>query len=676
MEKTDTPHGSGVQYCAEYFKHEYYRYEGLRESDLTMCNDFKRVQITSFHEALYEGNIDFILDVLRQFTDKEIGKFALNALLDYRVKAREQCPIVLLENDDSSDVADAKAQDKMRSEKDTAQAQERYRKLMLSSNPGLCTELPVALVLFSGNEYLLRTLVQEGLQLDAVDSKGNCVFHELVKFSVFNTERALEAVDNVLYLLPDNTAREKLFFTPNSKGIRPVELAAKMARPRMLLKYMNIEGVYRHTVQQCLMFKIVRYNVTHYESPDAKVYKSLLYYLTEADEEELNDFQQCGLLAKEPFNSWIEATFDTQRGTMRFLVWYWILFYALTIDHLADFADGGPSLPVVISILIMALLLLLVEVVHTKNNLREMWYSVESMFKHGKVPVTFTFSYRAIQLIFCAFVIFNVCSAGFFCDAVQFVQITYVMCTFFGVLSILFFLQLKEGVGHLLIVIQKMLYEVFLYSFMFGTFYLAFACSFTLLSPQYGQACVSVNNSTSAVNDSASIAKLSNIQFKSFPRSLYETLLLVLYVMPPTDIYFDQLESPLLTQILYSLLVLIPGLMMVNFLIAIMTRRAEQIDSLKDSILKLEKLSLVLYVQERKKNKVVRWIYEKFHSLYRFLTCSEKCKNYTEKSKCFDRSSNCVCNCLRNYFAPKHSELFQYTRDGQVYLEVVEVTVK
>ena len=599
MEKTDTPHGS-VQYCVEYFKHEYYRYEGLKETDFTVYNDFKRVQLTTFHEALYEGNIDFILDMLRQFTDKEVSKFALNTLLDYRVKTQEQSPVVLLECDDSSDVTDAKSQDKMQSEEDTAQIQESYRRLMLRSNPGLCTELPVALVLFSGNEYLLRTLVQEGLQLDAVDSRGNCVFHELVKFSVFNTERALEAVDNVLYLLPDCTARERLFFTPNCKGMRPVELAAKMARPRMLLKYMNIEGVYRHTVQQCLMFKIVRYNVTHYESPDSKVYKSLLYYLTEADEEELNDFKQCGLLAKEPFNSWIKATFETQRGTVRFLVWYWILFYVLTIDHLVDFEDADPSLHITIFLFILAFLVLLVEVVHTKNNLREMWYSVERMFKHGKVPVTFTFSYRAIQLIFCALVIFNVCSAKFFCHAVQFVQITYLMFSFFGVLSILFFLQLKEGVGHLLIVIQKMLYEVFLYSFMFGTFYLAFACSFTLLSPQYRQTCGS-QSTDRAVNDSASTTEHDNIQFKSFPRSLYETLLLVLYVMPPTDIYFDHLESPILTQILYSLLVLIPGLMMVNFLIAIMTRRAEQIDSLKDSILKLEKLSLVLYVQERKK---------------------------------------------------------------------------
>ena len=349
--------------------------------------------------------------------------------------------------------------------------------------------------------------------------------------------------------------------------------------------------------------------------------------------------------------------------------------YVLTIDHLVDFEDAYPSLHITIFLFILAFLVLLVEVVHTKNNLREMWYSVERMFKHGKVPVTFTFSYRAIQLIFCALVIFNVCSAKFFCHAVQFVQITYVMFSFFGVLSILFFLQLKEGVGHLLIVIQKMLYEVFLYSFMFGTFYLAFACSFTLLSPQYRQTCGS-QSTDSAVNDSASTTEYDNIQFKSFPRSLYETLLLVLYVTPPTDIYFDHLESPILTQILYSLLVLIPGLMMVNFLIAIMTRRAEQIDSLKDSILKLEKLSLVLYVQERKKNKVVRWIYEKFHSLYRFLTCFEKCKKYTEKCKCFDKSSNCFCNWLRNYFAPKHSELFQCTCDGKVYLEVVEVTVK
>ena len=661
-----------IQACADYFKQEYHRYQAMEQpyQSHTAWDGVKRVQITPFHEALCEGNFDFVMDTVKLLNDKPIIKFTLNALLDYRIKNQHHQPMILTEFDNCN-TPEIKITNEEKQLEQTIQTQKRYRKLMLTSKKGLCTELPAALVAYSGNEYLLRALVQEGLELDAIDSRCNCILHELVKFSVLDATRALEGVDNVLHLLPNKNVRKRLFHMPNCQGIRPVELAAKMARPQMLQKYMNIDGVYRHTVDQCLMFKIVRYDVTDYESRDAKVYKSLLYHLTEADEDELNNFQQCGLLSKEPFNSWIQATFENEKGIIRSLIWFWLILYALTFYQILNFAANGDAFePQAMAVqFMMASFVLIVEIVHTKNNLREMWYSVERVFKHGKVPVTFTFSYRAMQLLFCVSVLINVLSATIFCNSVKFVQITFVMVAFFGVLSILFFLQLKEGVGHLLIVIQKMLYETFLYSFMFGTFCMATASAFALMNPQIRNNCKNNENATTQTRK----RNEDPVQFESFPNSLYETILLVLYIMPPSDIYFREMESPFLTQLFYIFLILFPGLMMVNFLIAIMTRRAEQIDVLKDNILKLEKLSLVLYMQERKKNKVVRWIYEKCHTVYQCLTCFHRCRKCTDKCTCCH--NNRCCTFLRNYFFPKHSTLFQYMPDGKVYLEVVEVAL-
>ena len=356
------------------------------------------------------------------------------------------------------------------------------------------------------------------------------------------------------------------------------------------------------------------------------------------------------------------------------MIWYWLILYTLTLSQLINFSNGDQfDPPTMIPQFMMAALILLIEVVHTKNNLREMWYSIQQMFKHGKVPVTFTFSYRVMQLLFCALVMISALGALFSCHATKFVQITNVLVAFFGVLSLLFLIQLKEGVGHLLIVIQKMLYETFLYSFMFGTYILSFAAAFSLMNPNLRNDCQDRQNAT---NQTIIPSKEMTVQFGSFLNSLYETLLLVLYIMPPVDIYFSKMESPFLTQILYVGLILIPGLMMVNFLIAIMTRRAEQINILKDNILKLEKLSIVLYMQERKKNKVVRWLYEKAHTVYNFLNCFNRCRKCMGKCKCHNIPTNFICKFLRNYFFPQHSRIFQYMPDGKVYLEIVEVAIK
>ncbi len=661
--------------CAEFLKTKYYEYQArLVDSGYKEIPMQPRIPVCDFHEALCEGHFDFATDTIKCLGDQAIAKFALNTLLDYGADRSDDPSVDAVSKDEeTSDTLHVTSDGGTQVEPDSRPAsldetQQRYRSRMFASRPGLCTELPLALATFSGNEYLLRTLVKEGLALDITDSKGNNIFHELVRFSEFNTERALEGVENVLNLLPDNELRKQLFFTPNHKRYRPLELAAKKARPEILLKYINIEGVYRHTVHRCLMFRIVHYDVTDYESVSAKVHKSPLYYLTDVDEEELNHFQKCGLLSAEPFNSWIQARFDSEMGMIRLLQWYWLIFYAFSTVHFLTFANGLNEPYVAPCMTSMAGFLLLTEVLHTKSNLREMWHSCKKMFVRGKVPVTFTFSYRAAQLIYCGLILMSVICMGFFCDIVTFVQIIYVLAAFFGVSSVLFFLQLFDGIGHLLILVQKMFYETTLYSTMWAIGCLAFASAFSLLSPKIQQHC---DNAELADNTSQSPE-----QFADWVNSVYETFLLAVAIMPPNDLYFKQLQSPPLALLLYFALVVILGLMMVNFLIAIMSRRAEQINGLKEDIMKLEKLTVVLYLQERKRVKVVQWLFDHCKRLWQKL---EKCR-CCHRCKCKRKGRKQCRSCcsrfprfLKNYFAPSRSKLFRCMPDGKVYLEVVEV---
>ena len=109
-----------------------------------------------------------------------------------------------------------------------------------------------------------------------------------------------------------------------------------------------------------------------------QVHKSLLYSLTEADEAELNRFQACGLLSKEPFNSWIGATCNKNQNQIRFLVAYWMIFLVMYFIHVLLYTKNGfPYRYIMVFCFIAAGFILLMEAFHIKNNLRELYISIK-----------------------------------------------------------------------------------------------------------------------------------------------------------------------------------------------------------------------------------------------------------------------------------------------------------
>lgn len=231
------------------------------------------------------------------------------------------------------------------------------------------------------------------------------------------------------------------------------------------------------------------------------------------------------------------------------------------------------------------------EILHMKDNLREIKHTFFNYWG-GRIPVTFIFPHRIFQLIFATtsiFIVFNSISKDKDCK--NYSRVLYVINAISAALSMLFFLQLLKGMGHSIILLQKMLYDTVVFLAMAFMIYFGFAVSFYMLQHP--------NLNCNRKNVTNTDCCKPQDMFQEFFQSLYETYLLMLTVMAPYDIYFRSSSLAPFSVLLYMICVMTIGVVMVNLMIAIMTRRLEAIEQTKESLLKLEKIVIVLHLQER-----------------------------------------------------------------------------
>ena len=105
-------------------------------------------------------------------------------------------------------------------------------------------------------------------------------------------------------------------------------------------------------------------------------------------------------------------------------------------------------------------------------------------------------------------------------------------------------MQMVSGVGHLLIVTQKMLFDTMIFMFMLFLLFMGFALGLYLLhiNPKHDGCDLIARNTTEAISDKADGAYE---MFQTFPDTLYETFLLMFTVMAPFDIYFEVCSNQL-----------------------------------------------------------------------------------------------------------------------------------
>ena len=553
----------------------------------------------AFHTALIKGNDNVFNLILDNIDNDDITKWLLNTSVDFDCVDKE---VVQSKRANSNQIETSIKLTKCINARSKGII--RNSKIITNDrNKNVSFELPLSLAAAGGSEIILMTLVWKDADVHGLDSAGNNIIHNLVQLSTNAPRRSVRMFECLLKVVDNVYDIEKLLHTKNAKKRKPIDLAAYSGLPEMLNAIINTEGIYRHTIDDMGDYKQIYYNVTDYEQSDSITSESIVYHLTNVDEKQLLRIHRFGLLQKEPFITWFDIKFKKSRKVISIHLILWMLFvFTFLVKTWLLLASENATVIGNLSFLVLcfAAFTLLVEIGYAHENWKHLKNVVVMAWKHTKYPVTFLFPYRMIQIVFCC-----TCIIGTYGDinpcSFTFINITHAINAVCGTLSVLFFMQLNKGFGHLLITVQKMVYVSMLFSSMILLTYLGYTMALYILHVNISWGCTQYNNTELTTNT-------HNISsgFDTFGGSLYTTMLLMFLISAPYNTAFSQSTHPVVTSVIYLSLVIFVGIICMNLLIALMSQRMEEIDILKDDILLLQRISIVLFFEERIRSPVMR----------------------------------------------------------------------
>ena len=334
----------------------------------------------------------------------------------------------------------------------------------------------------------------------------------------------------------------------------------------------------------------------------------LLQYSTTVSEAELARFSRTRFFHSEPIATWIEAITETER--MRVVMWhaYWLLFVALYLLSLAHYLHStGQPTPVELSLALVALglyeLLGQVFIGWKNSDVHDMLWC---MLTRKGIPVAWTAMYRFFQAMFgtCVLSLELGHLFGYTCAVNKVLYaVGYITCTWWAFMSLFVFLLQSERFGHLVIMLEKMLIEAFLFMVITSTYFLMFPFVFSVLhtSPScLGQNTESTTNSTSdGGEDGGSPDDDGTYTDRAF--ATYDTILLALGITVPDPLYFNNAQLPIVSVGIYMLLLFWIGITMLNQLIAVMTDRVGEINQHKAAIKQIQRVSAGLLLKDNSK---------------------------------------------------------------------------
>ena len=550
------------------------------------------VDITPFHTALVRGDEQFVISVLTGL-DTETKTLLLNTCVNYteedlhNTDGREGSRNIFLDADVST-VADSLADDK----KSCFHKCKKHQ----SQNNDMFT-LPLALTAASKNKTLLQRLIYEGANVNSQDRQGNTILHSLVALSATDSDGADILFDALLSCLTTTDDRWTLFKIKNKSDLTPLDLAVKLGLPEIACKLINTEGAYKITTAQCGIYKHVLYDVSDYESPWST--RSLLHDLVLLSEKQLIRANECELFQKEPFKTWIQDTINSKKSALTawFLTWC-ALSSCVFLDIYCRWASGTESV-VLNGVLIGFALKILFEEAAILYFNRNAFLDTLSRFKAGKYPASIARLYTICQTLLAISILLTK-TLGFvtsdcFALTTQ-IQRAAIINTNLSLLTLLYFVQTTFSDSMILLLLGRMVVDVFVYFCIFYVFYIGFAgmMFFSAVPPGLAaQVCAGLDQSSLSFN-------VTNVNgsFVLFSH-IYDAFLQMSLVMSPPDVTFGFSSFPDLTKSVYILGVIIVGIVMTNLQIGLMAQRIQAISGHSRSLLMLEKLSAVVSLREK-----------------------------------------------------------------------------
>ena len=462
-------------------------------------------------------------------------------------------------------------------------------------------ETCLAMAAFSGKEDLIQLLLSHGADIELNNSKGNNIFHDIVLLSVKHCDTALWMYGHLTRNLDKQLLRQ-LLDVENKDQMVALDLASYLAIPEMIFAILKTDGVYRYVDKYCGTHSHVRYDVTRYETREGSDIH-LLYYLAYATEEELVRFDKHNIFKREPLMSWINAKFKQFNALVYLWLVVWLILLGVYLATLIITLNSLTLPPVEWSITLIVLYVTAV-IVHSMDVFvqRKVFRMLWTRMRQHRPPANAVHMYRFYMLVFFVSVI-STSVVALTPDDLDTFSTTYLglnaTAVMFGLVSVLFFVQLSQRLGYTLTAIEKIFTFILEFAFILFVILLALSLSFHV----YHLADTNCSNTSNDTLVSAQLCEKENpdeAMFATFAHSLYETVLISAGIMVPQSIYFTQSEAPSLAVALYVLSLLMVYIVLLNLMLALINKRIMDIDEHKESIMIIQKLSIYLFIANNK----------------------------------------------------------------------------
>ncbi|CAH1791751.1 unnamed protein product [Owenia fusiformis] len=581
------------------------------------------ILVTSFHTALVHNDFYYVEKVLG-YLDNHEKHYLLNTRIRYTPIEKNSSQTRKSEYDFPDlvrDKLDSKDRDVLCKERI-----ERFTSKKLNQVPkafGAFTfELPLALAASSGNTDMFEEVIMNGANLLSVDSYGNNIVHCLAIMAGISPFQSANMFNHLLQHTQSELHRQALLFQENKEMLTPLDIAVKNGIPNMVQLFLGTDGVYRNVLKECAMYQYVQYNVTAYERKDSDK-ASPMAYISELSEAQTAIAEGSEMLTTEPIKTWIETKFNNTFWVVLGWIVFWILFCGIEIALVVIFelkvqSDLGDSYLVLhILGIVFASMSIISEIVfciwdcrpvncpaicvfvtHLLKNLKSrQWSQVDSpgtgtiklirlivrCFTPKDQPVAYLFTYRLFHFVFSlTAVLVFICQ--YFLIGGDFVHVLTVMIIILAFLCLLFFVHLVPSIGHLLVIIEKLLCDVLIFLIVFISSLIPMA------------ACLYFTNADFVPNGDLRQSNLT--EGGSYAYRIYETLLMT-FQQPSSDFMVSKNTNIGFVNFLYIATMIVWSIFLLNALIGLIVKRAQDIAAYIDTMWKIQSLAMVLMVEKK-----------------------------------------------------------------------------
>lgn len=502
--------------------------------------------------------------------------------------------------------------------------------------------LPFHVAIGCCSRKVAEVMLTFGADVLARNNAGNNILHSCVITAFNRPETEEDLCETIKWLLKqvNSDTIPKLLFTENDAGLRPVEFAAQQGCLKIMMTLFYTRGhISDENVLGLGTYRL--HDITEYETGE-RCQVSPLHMLTFLDMKKLQDPSTSEVILGPFISGWINKKVHCNLplialwGLSRFVFIFLYIVLDLDIGWLEKingnrstdlicpelaYVNMGPEGNLVLSIILIAYCsamtcIYVFETIHY----RKLYFKTRTRNLNGRKSLISNMVFYGLVHALLVIVIMFACvqSMDLVVTNFQFNNVSFLLTdiarSFIPVLclwSICFFLQLSPTIGASIISIQGMLIDLARFMLLFVIVMIPFVHVFEQF--------------TLANSIKGCVQEFSSPYMTSY--TLFRTML---NIFDPSGMEVNNIGVLYVLHVLFTFMV---GVLLINFLIAMMSKKAAEIADGERVITKINQLALITMLEDRLllSSRIGLWLFRKLR----------KHAFYCEEDKVFLKSVSC-----------------------------------